>query len=169
MSLIERRLAELSIKLPRAPRPHPHPQHGRPVGNYVAGVVAGEILYLSGATGTVPSPDDSDVQEIQGKLGAELSIEDGYASARTMAINHIAMMKAVLGDLDRVVRILKMVGYVNAAPGFIQAPLVLNGASDLLVAAFGPEIGSHARAALYQPDLSMNAPVEAELTVQVRR
>jgi enamine deaminase RidA (YjgF/YER057c/UK114 family) len=168
MSKIEKRLAELSITLPRAPKRFAHPETGELVGNYVPGVIVGDLLFLSGATGTVAGPDDVDIQEICGKVGRELSIEEGYRSARTMALNHIAMMKGMLGDLDRVVRIVRMVGYINGAPGFVDAPLVLNGASDLFVRVFGKEAGSHARAALYQPELTLDAPVEAEVTVQIR-
>ena len=77
-------------------------------------------------------------------------------------------MKAVIGDLDRIERIVKMVGYVNAAPGFTEAHLVLNGASDLYVQLFGEERGKHARAALFQHELGVNAPIEAEMTVQLK-
>jgi enamine deaminase RidA (YjgF/YER057c/UK114 family) len=97
-----------------------------------------------------------------------LSIEEGYQSARLVAINHLAMIKSVIGDLDHVVRIVKMVGYINAAPGFKDAPKVLNGASDLFVQVFGEERGRHARAALYQHEITFDAPVENELTVQVK-
>lgn len=141
MSKIEKRLAELSITLPRAPKRFADPDTGELVGNYVPGVIVGDLLFLSGATGTVPGPDDTDVQEIRGKVGRELSIQEGYKSARTMALNHIAMMKAILGDLDRVVRVVRMIGYINGAPGFVDAPLVLNGASDLFVKVFGSEAG----------------------------
>jgi len=102
-----------------------------------------------------------------GKLGAELSIEEGYKSARLMAINHLAMAKAVLGELDRIVRVIRLLDFVNAAPGFRDAPKVLNGASDLLVELFGPERGRHARSALYQHELARNAPVAGELTLAV--
>ena len=96
-----------------------------------------------------------------------MTVEQGYESARLTAINHLAMIKAVIGDLDDVVRIIKVIGYVNAAPGFQKAPWVLNGASDLLVEVFGPERGKHARAALYQNELTGDAPIEIEMTVQV--
>ncbi len=158
MGRIERRLQELGIELPRPPKA---------VANYLPGVKVGEILYVSGTIGTVPGADDEDVLPIRGKLGRELTIEQGYRSARLTAINHLAMIKAVIGDLDRVVRIVKMIGYVNAAPGFKDAPAVLNGASDLFVEVFGPERGRHARAALYQNELTFDAPIENELTVQV--
>ena len=158
MGRIERRLEELGITLPRPPKA---------VANYLPGVQVGEILYVSGTIGTVPDANDEDVLPIRGKLGRDLSIEQGYQSARLTAINHLAMIKAVIGDLDRVVRIVKMIGYVNAAPGFKDAPAVLNGASDLFVEVFGPERGKHARAALYQNELTFDAPIENELTVQV--
>ena len=88
-------------------------------------------------------------------------------SARLMAINHLAMMKAVLGDLDRVKRIVKMIGYVSCAPGFTEPHLVLNGVSDLFVALWGEENGKHARAALTQHELGLNAPIEADITVEL--
>src|SRR5262249_30086997 len=136
---VERRLTELGITLPRPPRA---------IGNFAYGIEHQGMLYLSGTYGTAVNAEDEDFLPIAGKLGAELAIEDGYRSARLMAINHLAMAKAVLGDLDRVVRVIRLLGFVNAAPGFRDAPKVLNGASDLLVAGFGPERGRHARASL---------------------
>ena len=158
MAKIEERLRELGIELPRPPKA---------VANYLSGVKVGEILYVAGTIGTVPGKDDEDMLPIKGKLGSDLTVEEGYQSARLVAINHLAMIKAVIGDLDNVVRIVKMIGYVNAAPGFTEAPWVLNGASDLLVEVFGKEKGSHARAALYQNELTYDAPIENEMTVQV--
>lgn len=159
MSEIERRLEALGFKLPRRPP--------KAVANYLPGVQVGEILYLSGTIGTVIDENDEDVLPIKGKLGRDVTVEQGYESARYVALNHLAMMKAVIGDLDRVVRIVKMIGYVNAAPGFQQAPWVLNGASDLFVQLWGPERGRHARAALYQHEMTYDAPIENEMTVQV--
>jgi len=159
MGKIEQRLKELDIVLPRPPKA---------VANYIPGVKVGEILYVSGTIGTIPGPDDEDMLPYKGKLGKELSIEEGYQSARLVAINHLAMIKAVIGDLDNVVRIVKMVGYINAAPGFKDAPKVLNGASDLFVQVFGEDRGRHARAALYQNELTFDAPVENEMTIQVK-
>ena len=158
MSKIETRLAELGITLPRPPKA---------VANYLPGVKVGEILYVAGTVGTVPDDNDEDALPIVGKLG-DITIEQGYQSARYTAINHLAMIKAVIGDLDDVVRIVKMIGYINAAPGFTEAPWVLNGASDLLVEVFGEEKGRHARAALYQNELTYDAPIEIERTVQVK-
>lgn len=159
MGTIEARLKELGITLPRPPKA---------VANYLPGVKVGEILYVAGTIGTIVDAQDNDVLPIKGKLGAELTVDQGYQSARLTAINHLAMMKAVIGDLDNVVRIVKLIGYVNAAPGFKKAPWVVNGASDLLVEIWGVERGKHARAALYQNELTEDAPIEIEMTVQVR-
>ena len=160
MGKIEERLKELGIALPRPPKA---------VANYLPGVKVGEILYVAGTIGTAVGPNDEDILPIKGKLGRDLTVEQGYQSARLTALNHLAMIKAVIGDLDNVVRIVKLIGYVNAAPGFKEAPWVLNGASDLLVEVFGSEKGRHARAALYQNELTYDAPVEIEMTVQVKQ
>lgn len=156
---IEQRLSELGIVLPRPPRA---------IGNFAYGVEHAGILYLSGTYGTAVGEDGEDFLPQAGKVGGSLSIEDGYRSARLMAINHLAMAKAVLGDLDRITRVIRLLGFVNAAPGFKDAPKVLNGASDLLVAVFGEERGRHARSALYQHELARDAPVAGELTLAVR-
>jgi enamine deaminase RidA (YjgF/YER057c/UK114 family) len=156
--LIEARLKDMGIILPRPPKP---------IGNYVPGVVVGNLLFTSGTLGTQPDENDNDVLPYVGKLGSDLTIEEGYASARLMAINHLAMMKAVLGDLDRVKRIVKMIGYVSCAPGFTEPHHVLNGVSDLFVALWGEENGRHARAALTQHELGLNAPIEADIIVEL--
>lgn len=158
MSKIEARLKELGITLPRPPKP---------VANYLPGVKVGEILYSAGTVGTAVGEDGEDYMPIAGQVG-DISIEEGYQSARYAAINELAMWKAVIGDLDNVVRVVKMIGYINAAPGFKDAPKVLDGASDLFVEVFGEERGRHARAALYQDQLTFDAPVEIELTVHVK-
>ncbi|WP_370163297.1 RidA family protein [Limimaricola soesokkakensis] len=149
---------EMGIILPRRPKP---------IGNYVPGVVVGNMLYTSGTLGTQPDENDNDVLPYVGRVGSDLTIEEGYASARLMAINHLAMMKAVLGDLDRVKRIVKMIGYVSCAPDFYEPHKVLNGVSDLFVELWGEENGRHARAALTQHVLGLNAPVEADITVEL--
>ena len=113
MGKVESRLEALGIVLPRPPRA---------VANFVPGVKVGEILYVSGTVGTVVNEKDEDVLPIKGKLGRELTVEQGYQSARLVAINHLAMIKAVIGDLDDVVRMVKVIGYINAAPGFTEAP-----------------------------------------------
>ena len=159
VGIVEGRLAELGLTLPLPPKP---------IGNYLLGLVVGNILYVSGTLGTVRDENDNDIMPIAGKLGSDLTIEQGYESAKLMALDHLALMKKVIGDLDRIERIVKMVGYVNAAPGFTEAHLVLNGASDLYVQVFGEGRGKHARAALFQHELSLDAPIEAEMTVQLK-
>lgn len=151
---ITERLEIIGIELPPPPSA---------IGNFVAGTVHNDILYLSGTYGTVKDDKGIDYIPKPGKVGAELTIEEGYVSARLMALNHLALAKQVIGDLDRLVRPLRMVGYVNAAPGFKDAPSVLNGASDLLIQIFGKEFGPHARMALYQHELARDAPIAGEI------
>jgi len=158
MTKAEDRLRELGISLSRPPKA---------VANYIPAVKVGEILYVSGTIGTVVGPNDEDILPIKGKLGKDLTVEEGYQSARYTVLNLLSMIKSVIGDLNRVVRIVKLIGYVNAAPGFQNAPAVLNGASDLLVEIFGPDRGKHARAALYQHELTFDAPIEIEMTIQI--
>ena len=125
---VEQRLAALGITLPRPPRA---------IGNFAYGIEHGGLLYLSGTYGTAVDDDGNDFLPIVGKLGKDVSVEDGYRSARLMAINHLAMAKAVLGNLDRITRVIRLLGFVNSARGFRNAPSVLNGASDLLIEVFG--------------------------------
>ncbi|HLY64000.1 MAG TPA: RidA family protein [Chloroflexota bacterium] len=149
---IEQRLAELGLELPEPPRP---------VANYVSWTQADNILFLGG----VSNRWNGELRYV-GKVGGQITPEDGYQAARLCALNHIAILKTALGNLDRVKRILKMVGYINAAPGFNQLPKVLNGASDLLVEVFG-DAGRHARLAIGVAELNADIPVETELTVLV--
>jgi enamine deaminase RidA (YjgF/YER057c/UK114 family) len=158
MGQIETRLAELGLDLPPLPKPG---------GNYAPGVLSGSQLHLSGAIGTA-CRDGKWSLPIAGKLGAEVSVEQGRESARYCVLNHLAAAKAVIGDLDRIARVVKLTGYVNAAPGFTKAPLVLDGASDLLVAVFGSPAGLHARVAAYQHEMSFNAPLETELLLEIK-
>jgi enamine deaminase RidA (YjgF/YER057c/UK114 family) len=148
----ELRLKELGIELPAAPKP---------VANYVPVVRVGDLLFLSGV---LPSKEGQLV--MTGKLGADVSIEQGVAAARLAVLNALAIVKAEAGSLDRVKRIVKMVGHIASAPGFTDQPQVLNGASDLLVAVFG-EAGRHARVAVGAAELPRQAPIEIELIVQV--
>ena len=129
----EERLARLGIELPPAPDP---------VANYVNGVRTGNLIFLAGK-----GPRRADGTEISGKLGADLSIEQGYEAARLTAINQLAVLKEMIGDLSRVVRIVKVLGMVNSDPSFVDQPAVINGFSDLMVEVFG-ERGRHARAAV---------------------
>jgi len=149
----EARLAELGITLPAAPEP---------VANYVNGVRTGNLIFLAGK-----GPRWPDGTELHGKLGADVSIQEGYAGARQTAINQLAVLKEMLGNLDRVVRIVKVLGMVNSAPDFVEQPAVINGFSDLMVDVFG-ERGRHARAAVGMASLPRGQAVEIELVVEVR-
>ena len=148
----EARLRELGITLPMAPSP---------VANYINGVQAGNLLFLAGK-----GPRRADGSEMTGTVGVDFSIEEGYEAARLAAINQLAVMKGMLGDLNRVKRIVKVLGMVNCLPDFIQQPAVINGFSDLMVAVFG-ERGVHARAAVGVISLPRAQAVEIELVVEV--
>ncbi len=149
----EARLTELGIVLPEPPNP---------VANYVNGVRTGNLIFLAGK-----GPRRADGSEITGKLGAGVSIEEGYEGARLTAINQLAVLKAMLGDLNRVVRVVKVLGMVNSDPSFVEQPAVINGFSDLIVAVFG-ERGRHARAAVGMASLPRAQAVEIEMIVEVR-
>jgi enamine deaminase RidA (YjgF/YER057c/UK114 family) len=148
----EQTLTRLGLTLPVAPKP---------VATYVPAVRAGELLFLSGV---IPFVDGK--LPLQGKLGKDLTVEQGYEASRVALLNALAIVRAEVGSLDRVRRLVRMVGYVASAEGFAQQPAVINGASDLLVEIFG-EAGRHARVALGAAELPLNAPVELELILQV--
>ena len=148
----EARLQALDIELPEA---------SSPVANYVNAVRTGELLFLAGK-----GPKKADGTYITGKVGADLTVEQGYEAARLTAVNQLAVLKAELGDLRRVRRIVKVTGMVNAAPDFTQHPEVVNGFSDLMVEVFG-ERGKHARAAVGMGSLPRNIAVEIEMVVEV--
>lgn len=152
MTRIAKRLAELGLEIPSPVAP---------VSNYVPFVISGNELFISGQISITPSG------VIKGKLGADMTIEQGADAAKACAVNLIAQMKAALGgDLDRVKRIVKLNGFVNCAPDFIDQPKVINGASDLMVAVFG-EAGRHARAAVGAPSLPLGAAVEIDAIVEI--
>jgi enamine deaminase RidA (YjgF/YER057c/UK114 family) len=136
-----------------------------PIGRYRYGVRAGELLFVSGTYGTVKDAEGRDVLPIRGKLGRELSVADGRRSARLVAANLLAMVRAEVGDLNKVSRMVRLAGYVNSVPDFAEAPAVVDGASELLFEVFGEDRGGHARIALYQPNLPRQAPLACELTV----
>ncbi|MDE3019254.1 MAG: RidA family protein [Nitrospirota bacterium] len=146
-------LKELGLELPSPPTP---------VATYVPAVLAGDLLFVSGV---LPVRDGRLVQA--GKLGREVTVEQGYESARLAALNALAIVRQELGTLDRVRRVVRLVGHVASAEGFVQQPAVVNGASDLLVKLFG-DAGRHARVAVGAAQLPLNAPVELELILQVR-
>jgi enamine deaminase RidA (YjgF/YER057c/UK114 family) len=149
----EARLKELKITLPPAPNP---------VANYVNGVRTGDLIFLAGK-----GPYYPDGTELRGKVGKDVSIEQAYEGARQTAINQMAVLKEMLGDLDKVVRVVKVLGMVNCEPDFIQQPAVINGFSDLIVEVFG-EKGKHARAAVGMSTLPRGQSVEIEMIVEVR-
>jgi len=153
MGLIDKRLAELGIVLPTPTKP---------IANYVPWVRTGNLVFISGQ-GAVR---DGKI-EYTGKVGDTLSIEDAIASARLTAINVIAHLRdACGGDLDRVKRIVKLLGFVNCTPTFGEQPKVINGASDLMVEVFGDK-GRHARSAVGAPALPFNLSVEVEAIAEI--
>ena len=147
------KLAELGITLPPAPKP---------VATYIPAVRVGDLIFLSG---TGPFKDGQIA--FAGKLGRDLTVEQGYEAARLTLLNALAMVRQELGSLDRVVRIVRLTGHVASAEGFTQQPAVINGASDLLVQIFG-EAGRHARLALGAAELPLNMCIELELILQVK-
>jgi len=151
---LDQRLEALGIVLPPAPRP---------LGNYVPGVVTGDLLFMSGV-----GPRRPDGTAITGKLGAELDVEQGREAARLVAINMLANIRAVLGSLDRVERVVKTLGMVNCAPDFGLQPKVIDGFSEVFVAVFGEERGRGARSAVGMPALPSQIAVEVEMVLQVR-
>ena len=148
----EAKLKELGITLPKP---------SAPVANYVNAVRTGNLLFLAGKGPTGP-----DGKDVVGKLGRDLSVEQGYQAARYVAINQLAVLKAELGDLKKVKRIVKVLGMVNSDPAFGQQPDVINGCSDLLVAVFGDK-GRHARSAVGMGALPHNIAVEIEMIVEI--
>ncbi len=146
----EARLAELGIRLP---------EPTVPVGSYVTAVKSGNMLYLAGH---LPAASEG---SWAGKAGSDLDTAAAAAAARAVGINLLATVRAELGNLDRVVRIVKVLGFVNSAPGFSDQPSVINGCSDLFAEVFGDR-GRHARSAVGANELPLNTPVEIEMIVQ---
>jgi enamine deaminase RidA (YjgF/YER057c/UK114 family) len=149
---IEKKLEELGIALPTP---------AAPIANYVGFVRTGRLLFVSGqlclADGALVA---------KGKLGPQVTIEQGQAAARACAVNLLAQVKSALGDLDKVARVVRLGGFINAAPDFADAAQVMNGASDLMVAAFGDK-GRHARTTIGVAALPADAAVEVEGTFEV--
>lgn len=150
---IEKKLAELGVTL-HTP--------AMPVANYVGFVRTGNLLVVSGQV----CFDAEGNLVAKGKLGADVSIEEGQKAARACALNLLSQIKAALGDLDKVQRVVRLGGFVNAVPTFLDGPKVLNGASDLMVTAFGDR-GRHARTTVGVSVLPMDAAVEVEGTFEV--
>ena len=152
MSKVEDKLKELG---------HTLPGPGTPGGNYVPVVTTGNLVYTAGHVARRP-----DGSLVAGKLGTDLTVEEGYDAARVTALNLLGSLKAEIGDLDRVTRIVKLLCMVNSAPDFGQQPAVANGASDLLVEIFGDK-GKHARSAVGMAGLPNGVCVEIEMIVEV--
>ena len=145
MSIIEQRLLEQGIILGDVPKP---------LAAYVPAKTVGNLVYTSGCDCRIKG-----VLKYEGKVGSDLTIEQGYDAARQVMINLLAVLKQHLGDLDRIKQIVKVLAFVNSADGFVKQPSVVNGASELLESIFG-EKGKHARSAISSNELPFNTPVE---------
>ena len=152
MTTIDTKLAELGIDLPVA---------AAPVANYVSYVISGNLVFISGQISKIGET------EVKGRLGEGLTVEQGQAAAKLSALNLIAQMKAALGSLDRVERVVKLGAFIASAPSFTDQPKVANGASELMVEVFG-EAGKHTRSAVGVPVLPLGAVVEIDAVVLVR-
>lgn len=149
----EARVKELGLAIPELPRP---------AFSYVPAVRTGNLVFASGQTPTIEGK-----LTVQGKLGREVSVEQGQEAARLCLLNCLAEVRGLTGSLDAIVRIVKLNGYVASAEGFVEQPKVINGASALLEQIFG-EAGKHARAAIGVAELPFGAPVEIEMVVEIK-
>jgi enamine deaminase RidA (YjgF/YER057c/UK114 family) len=149
---VEAKLSELGLELPPAPRP---------AANYVGAAQAGNLLFISGH-----GPTKDGKFAYIGKVGKDLSTEEGYEAARLVTLNCLASAKTVIGDLDRITRVVKILGMVNCTEDFGEQPKVINGASDLLVHLFG-DSGRHARSAVGMQSLPFGIAVEIEMIFEV--
>ncbi|HHZ89235.1 TPA: RidA family protein [Candidatus Poribacteria bacterium] len=149
---IENRLEEIGIELPPPVKP---------VANYVTTVQTGNLVFTSGH-----GPVNMSGELEKGQLGTDMTIEEGYQSARLVGLGLISTLKDILGDLDRIKRVIKVVGFVNSTPDFLDHPKVVNGVSDLFVEVFGDK-GKHARSAVGMVQLPGGIPVEVEVIVEI--
>ncbi len=149
---VDERLYELGIELPEPPPP---------AGNYIGAVTVGNLVFLSGH-----GPRSASGEYSSGKVGGELTLEQGQEEAHQVGLNMLATLKAEIGDLDRVRRVVKVLGMVNAVPDFRNHPKVINGFSDLMVDVFG-EKGCGARSAVGMGSLPFQIPVEVEMIVEI--
>lgn len=154
MSKVEERLAQFGVKIPDVPAP---------LAAYVPGITDGIKVYTSGQL-----PMENGTLKYKGHLGNDVSVETGYEAAKLCAINCLGVIKSLIGDLDRVEKVIKVVGFVNSTADFESQPKVINGASELFVAAFGSSIGSHARSAVGVAALPLGAACEVEIIVQYK-
>ncbi|UOQ44195.1 RidA family protein [Halobacillus salinarum] len=149
---VEEKMNDLGIQLPEAPKPG---------AVYVPAKTVGNLIYTSGQDCRVDG-----TLLYKGKLGLDLTVDQGYEAARQTMVNCLAVLKAEIGDLGRVKQIVKLLAFVNSAPGFVEQPYVINGASELLEEIFGDK-GKHARSAIASNELPFNTPVEIEMIVEV--
>ncbi len=149
----ENRLKELGYSLPEPPKP---------VASYVPSIKVGKLLFVSGVL-----PIVNDRLLYTGKLGREVTLEQGYEAAKVAVLNALSIVKSSLGTLEKVNRVVRLVGYVASAEGFNEQPKVVNGASDLLVKVFG-EKGKHSRVAVGVMELPKGAPVEIEIILRTK-
>ena len=152
---VEKKLTALGLTLPPIPTP---------IANYVPAVRTGNLVFISGH-GPVTMVDGK-VSYIRGKVGRELTVEQGYEAAKVVTLNMLQSLKGVIGDLDKVRRIVKLLGFVNCTEDFPDQPKVINGASDLLVELYG-DCGRHARSAVGMYQLPFGIAVEIEMVVEV--
>ena len=150
---IEEKLNEMGIKIPEV---------AKPVASYVPFRRVGNLIYISGQDCRVNGK-----LKYEGKVGRDVTEKEAYEAARITAINLLAILKSAIGDLDKVVKIVNLHGFVNSADGFVRQPMVINGASDFLLEVFG-EKGKHSRCALSANELPFDTPVEIEMIVEVK-
>ena len=152
MSQVEEKLKQMGYALPTPPSP---------MANYIPGYRAGNLVFLSGVTSR-----RSEGTTVTGKLGKDLTVEQGYEAARLCALNLLANLKTIIGDLDKVKRVAKLLCMINSTPDFVQQPLVANGATDLLSQLYG-DAGAHARSAVGMGSLPNAACIEIEMILEV--
>ena len=152
MGKIEEKIKSMGLTIPETPKP---------VASYVTCVQTGKLVYTSGQ-----GCKKDGVVAYQGKLGKDVTIEEGYEAAKIAILNALAILKGHLGSLDKIKRVVKLLGFVASTPNFDQQPKVINGASDLLLEIFGDK-GLHARSAIGTNALPSNMPVEIEMIVEV--
>ncbi len=150
---IEKRIMSLGLELPQAPKP---------VASYIPAVQSGNFVFTSGQLPVIKGE-----LKARGKIGRDLTLEEGYECAKVAALNCLAALKSVVGELDRVRRIVRVTGFINSAPGFEDQSKVMNWASDLLVEIFGNE-GRDSRLATGTSELTLGSPVEVEMIVEVQ-
>lgn len=153
MKKVEEKLQEMGLTLPTAPKP---------VASYVPAVLSDGYVYTSGQI-----PFVAGELKYKGKLGQDVDEMQGYEAAKVCCLNCLSVIKAQIGDLDKIERVVKVVGFVNSAAGFVMQPKVINGASDLLGELFG-ENGQHARSAVGVSELPLGAACEVELIVKIK-